>query len=292
MLDRLERQDLANDQFEAIVVIDCAESDPAAVRAAAGARSFRLEVREAGAAGASCARNLGWRTARAPIVLFLDDDILPGRRLLAEHLAWHDLRPEVETGVLGHVRWSRAIRITGFMRWLEHGVQFDYPSIAGIEAGWGRFYTANASVKRELIARAGGFDEEHLPFGYEDLDLGYRMSKAGFRLLYNRRAEAEHLHRMDIVQWRRRVQRIARAERQFGALHPELEPYFFRMFRRAADAPAARGRGRHLIRFVPRSMPGLGRRVWRSADLYYRQALAPYFLAAWEEGSPGSSGTH
>ena len=79
--------------------------------------------------------------------------------------------------MLGHVRWAREVRVTPFMHWLEHGVQFDYPAIDGIEAGWGRFYGANVSAKRELVERVGGFDEVRLPYGYEDLDFGYRARR-------------------------------------------------------------------------------------------------------------------
>jgi GT2 family glycosyltransferase len=167
------------------------------------------------------------------------------------------------------------------MRWLEHGIQFDYPNIVGTEAGWGRFYTANASVKRAMVERAGGFEEEALPFGYEDLDLALRMQAHGFRLLYNRAAVAEHLHPMDLAFWRRRVARIAVAERAFVALHPDFEPYFFRLFSEAAAAPPARRGVARLAGVVPRSVPVVGPRVWGSADLAYRQALAGPFLEAW-----------
>jgi len=180
------------------------------------------------------------------------------------------------------VRWADELEVTPFMRWLEDGIQFDYPNIEGTEAGWGRFYTANASVKRGLLERVGGFDEERLPFGYEDLDLALRMHAHGFRLLYNRAAVAEHLHPMDLEFWKRRVSRIAISERRFVAMHPEVPPYFYELFSAAAAAPPARGRGARLARFGPRSLPVIGPRVWGSADAAYRQALAGPFLEAWQ----------
>jgi cellulose synthase/poly-beta-1,6-N-acetylglucosamine synthase-like glycosyltransferase len=167
------------------------------------------------------------------------------------------------------------------MRWLEDGIQFDYPNIVGTDAGWSRFYTANASVKRSLIERVGGFEETALPFGYEDLDLALRMSGHGFRLLYNPAAVAEHLHPMDLDMWKRRVRRIAVSERQFLALHPGFRPYFHEMFAKAAAEPPARGRSARLARLVPPSLPLLGPVVWRSVDAVYRQALAGPFLEAW-----------
>ncbi len=287
VLDRLERQ--TRPGFEVLVVVDKQERDVAAVDAVVAGRS--LPVRRLGAEqpGASAARNVGWRAALAPIILFLDDDVLPESALVDEHLKWHERYVDDRVGVLGQVRWADELKVTTFMRWLESGIQFDYPRIEGIEAGWGRFYTANVSVKRKLVESAGGFEEERLPFGHEDLELARRMETLGFRLVYNRAASAEHVHPMDLDFWRRRVARIAISERQFVSMHPDVPPYFFEMFTAAATAPPARGTGVHLAPWVPRSVPWLGHRVWRSVDAFYCQALADPFLAAWHEAGEDNS---
>ncbi len=280
-LERLEDQ-RGGARYEVIVVVDAQDREPELVDDAIGNRPYPVTTLRAQRPGASSARNRGWRAARSPLILFMDDDVLAGPRLLAEHLAWHRRDTEDEVGVLGHIRWARQLHVTPFMRWLERGVQFDYPRIRGIDAGWGRFYTANVSVKRRMLERTGGFDADRLPFGYEDLDLAYRMSLLGFRLLYNRRAVAEHLHPMDLDFWKQRVVRLANAERQFVRMNPGIEPYYYELFSRALEAPPASGRGLRLAGIVPRWVPWVGRRVWMSADLSYRQALAPHFLAAWE----------
>jgi GT2 family glycosyltransferase len=282
VLDRLERQTAARGAFEVVVVADAAEREVDALDAAAADRPYRARRLQAERPGASAARNAGWRAAETPLVLFLDDDVLPEPALVEQHLRWHRAEPAERVGVLGRVRWADELEVTPFMRWLEHGIQFDYPNIAGTEAGWARFYTANASVKRALVERAGGFEEEALPFGYEDLDLALRMDAHGFRLLYNRAAVAEHLHAMDLAMWRRRVARIAVSEKQFVAMHPDFPPYFHRLFSEAAAAPPARRGLARLAGRVPRSLPVVGPRVWANADLAYRQALAGPFLEAWE----------
>ena len=289
VLDRLDRQDAEAGSFELIVVADANEQEPEALDAALAGRQFRTRRLQAGRPGASAARNLGWRTADTHLILFLDDDVLPEPPLVREHIDWHARHPEPQIGVLGHVRWADELRVSPFMRWLEHGVQFDYQRIEGTDAGWGRFYTANVSVKREMLERTGGFEEIALPFGYEDLDLALRMRGFGFRLLYNRAAVAEHLHPMDLDFWKRRVARIAVSERQFVAIHPEVPPYFFELFSAAAARSRASGRGRLLARWMPRRFPWLGIRVWSSVDVFYRQALAPYFLAAWESAEPAAT---
>lgn len=286
VLEGYERQDAPASSFEVLVVVDVEDPEPERVDALCADRPYPLRRLTGRRRGLSANRNTGVSAARSPLVLFTDNDTIPSRQLVSEHLAWHREHPAEEVGVVGHVRWAREIRVTSFMRWLDHGVQFDYPNIDGIEAGWGRFYGANSSAKRSFVERVGGYDEVRLPYLYEDLDFGYRASKLGFRVLYNRRAEVEHLRVMDLDFWRKKVGRLARVERTFVAKHPEIPPYFYELFKSATRHPPAHGRGRHLIRLVPRSVPWLGPRVWNSADLYYRQALAPGFLEAWEAGEP------
>jgi GT2 family glycosyltransferase len=293
VLDRLETQDAEAGAFEVIVVRDVADANPDAVDQAIGIRPYPVRHLIGHRPGASANRNAGWLEARSSIVLFNDNDTLGEPQLVSEHIEWHRRNPQEEVGVLGRVRWAKEVRVTPFMHWLDHGVQFDFPLIQGTDAGWGRFYTANISVKRSFVERVGGFDELRLPYLYEDLDFGYRASKLGLRLLYNRRAVVHHLRETDLDFWKGRVRQMAVAERQFTRLHPEILPYFHRMFSSAAQTPPARGRGTHLIRAIPRWVPWLGQRVWTSADLAYRQALAPYFLEAWEEAGaspPGEAG--
>jgi len=289
VLERLERQTTSG-EFEVLVVVDEQETDLAAADAAVAGRPYPVRKLVRPSPGASAARNTGWREARAPLVLFLDDDVMPERQLVAEHLAWHARHPGREIGVLGLVRWADELRVTPFMRWLERGIHFDFENIEGEEAGWGRFYTANVSVKRELLDMVGGFDEERLPFGYEDLDLAYRMHARGFRLLFNRSARGEHVREMTLESVRARMPMMASSERAFCAKHHEIQPYFLNMFRDAASRPPAPHRLARLARVVPPGAPLIGRRVWASADARFKEALAPDFMRAWEESRPRGAG--
>ena len=281
-LAALARQTAPQSDFEVLVVQDPGDPDEAAVaRAVADAGCVRARHLIAPRRGASTARNAGWRAASAPLVLFIGDDILAERGLVAAHLEWHERRGGPDTGVLGHVRWAAELRVTPFMRWLEHGFQFNYPAIEGDEASWFDLYTSNVSLPRALLAEVDGFDEERFPFDYEDLDLGYRLDTRGFRLLYNRDAVGHHLHPTTLERYAGRMARVAAAERRWVTRYPELPAYFHDRLSEALAAPPARGRGRHLVRLL-RPTGRLGGRAWSSADLYYRQRLAPAFLEAWK----------
>ncbi|MGG1401423.1 glycosyltransferase [Bacillus salipaludis] len=55
--------------------------------------------------------------------------------------------------------------------------------LEGFEFPWMAFLTGNVSLRRELLNKAGVFDEEFVKYGYEDWELGYRLYKAGAKYL-------------------------------------------------------------------------------------------------------------
>jgi GT2 family glycosyltransferase len=281
VLDAFERQDARADSFDVILVSDPGD-DPDDVAALARDRPFAARAIVRPSPGVSAARNAGWRAAAGEIVLFLGADIIPSPSLVSEHLRWHDRHPASEVAVLGSVRWARALKVTTFMRWLEYGIQFGYAGIEGETAGWGHFHTANASLRRELLERVGGFDES-FPFLYEDMDLSYRLHAIGFTLLYDAAAEGEHYHPTTLEDYRPRIAEIAHAERRFVTKYPELPPYFHDRFVTAGGLVPRKGRTR-LLSFIPYSAPMVGKWVWRRIDTHYKQELAPTFLTAWEAG--------
>jgi GT2 family glycosyltransferase len=291
VLDGYSRQDAPPGSFEVVLSVDAAEPEPESVNRAVGTRDYAVRRTGGSEPGLSANRNAGWRAATAPLVLFTDNDTIPVPGLVREHIASHDEYPEDEVGVLGHVRWASELKVTTFMRWLDTGIQFNYANLKGTEFPWGAFAGANTSVKRALIERVGDFDQRHFPYGYEDTDWAYRASKLGFRLVYNRRAIVDHLRPMTVEFWQKRARRVAASEFTFTQLHPEMEPWFHRIYSDAMRRPPARGRGIALARFVPRWVPWLGAKVWQSVDVFYRQALAPHFLAAWEEAEAAGGGS-
>jgi GT2 family glycosyltransferase len=289
VLDGYERQDAALASFEVLVVSDLAEPDFDAVRHAIGERPYRVRHLTGHVPGLSANRNIGWTAAGAPVVLFTDNDTIPVRRLVSEHLKWHRRFPDEATAIVGRVRWAKGLTVTPFMKWLDHGVQFDFPSIHGIEASWAHLYGANSSIKRSFLDRVGGYDEQRLPYLYEDLDWGYRARDHGLRVLFNRRAIVDHWRPMSVEVWQARAPMLAAAEWQFCQLHPEAEPWFHPMFAEVAGWPPGGRKAARAAHFVPRRTPWLGRLVWETASIHWRQQIAPPFLAAWDRAAAGAA---
>jgi glycosyltransferase involved in cell wall biosynthesis len=143
--------------------------------------------------GPAAARNVGIREAASEIILFTDDDIIPGRDLVAEHIKCHARHPHDATAVVGYVTWSHEINPTPFMQWYGLEALFSFADIAGqAEVDYRYFYTCNLSLKREFLLRNGMFDEDFKIASWEDIELGFRLQSAGMHLLYNSQAVAYH----------------------------------------------------------------------------------------------------
>jgi GT2 family glycosyltransferase len=291
VLDGYSSQDAPRGSFEVVVVMDVADPEPDAVTRAIGTRSFPVRRITGQEPGLSSNRNAGWRAGRAPLVLFTDNDTIPVPHLVSEHLRAHREYAHEEVGVLGHVRWAPELEVTTFMRWLDTGIQFNYANLQQGDVPWGAFAGANSSLKRSFVERVGDFDQEHFPYGYEDTDWAYRASKLDFRMVYKPRAIVDHVRPMTLEFWKRRARRVATSEHRFTRLHPEMEPWFHRVFSEAMSKPPARGRAIKLAPYVPPRVPWLGPFVWQRVDIAYKQALAPYFLAAWDEAETGGEGS-
>lgn len=143
-LAALECQSLPRGRFEVIVSDDSVERS-----------------------GPAAARNRGWRRALAPIVAFTDDDTEPDPGWLDAALAAFG-DPGVDAVV------GRIVMPIG-------DIPTDYERDAsGLERA--EFVTANCLVRKEVLERLGGFDEDFRMAWREDSDLHFRLLAAGCRI--------------------------------------------------------------------------------------------------------------
>jgi len=179
-----------------IIVVDDGSTDDTAtqvsqlsINSVIPIRYFRQENQ-----GPAAARNVGIREATSELILFTDDDIVPSPTLVAEHLDWHRKFPDAAVAVLGYVTWAPEVSPTPFMKWYGSDfLLFAYAHFTGrTELNYEYFYSCNLSLKVEFLRRNGTFDEEFKTAAWEDIELGYRLSKVGMRLLYNPDALAYH----------------------------------------------------------------------------------------------------
>lgn len=194
--ERLERLLLAldnaaqqNPPFEVVVVVDGA-TDGSVEMLRNLRTTYALRVFEQANQGPAAARNLGIANARADIILFLDDDVIPVDGLIERHLRRH--QDDDHAVVIGPMVPPPGLPMAPWIRWESERLEQQYVAMqAGAWAPTARqFYTGNASLRREHALAAGGFNESFKRA--EDVEFAYRL--ADHRMNFHFDIDAAVLH--------------------------------------------------------------------------------------------------
>ena len=178
-LRALMAQDLPPDEYE-IVFVDDGSTDGSAdmARRLAEESACRIKVFSKPNDGLSRARNLGIRNCEGEIILFMDDDTFADPALLREHLVVHEQYPDaVVTGWVNHIE---ELDPQGPRKY----VMADYSRSF--------FWTSNVSVRKKYVDEVGGFSDDFREYGWEDMELGFRLKKLGLKKHVNEKAIVSH----------------------------------------------------------------------------------------------------
>jgi glycosyltransferase involved in cell wall biosynthesis len=200
LLEGLTAQSYPASQFE-VIVVDDGSTDGTADFLREIVVPYRLRVLEQPHRGAPAAgRNCGVAEARADLIVFLDDDVVPNRNLLAAHVASHG--PALDEVVIGPMSppaasWLRP----AWVRWEEDKLQVQYRAMLAGEYPCTprQFYTGNASLSRARFLAADGFDANFRRA--EDVELGYRLRDRGATFVFDARAEVTHYASRSFDAW-------------------------------------------------------------------------------------------
>lgn len=158
--------------------------------------------------------------ARGRIVLWLNDDAYAESRLLHTHMQAHRLS-EQPCVVAGRALWKPIQHANLFDRLVqasdlvfftqpEHRCTIDYRNCYGL----------NMSFPREVATELGGVAQVHEHYGYEDIELAWRMAKAGASCVYEPGAIVTHDHRYTPQDVHRREYLLGRAAYAFAHANP------------------------------------------------------------------------
>ena len=171
---------------EIIVVDDCSTDDVAPLNFP-GLRLLRLDSRS----GPAAARNHGANIARGDLLLFVDADVLVAPDTLGRIAMLLSAKPDV-AAVFGSYDDSPAETnfVSQYKNLLHHYVHQQSSSEAST------FWTACGAIRRDVFAEIGGFDEDrYVKPSIEDIELGYRLRRGGFRVVLDKELRVKHLKR-------------------------------------------------------------------------------------------------
>lgn len=184
VIEGLIKQTYPADRFEVVIVDD--NSTDGTQDTVKELRQIHNNIRYIkqlpGKKGPAAANNLGIRNAAGDFILFINDDVIPDMHMLEEHMKYHNKYQNIT--VQGKVINTSSLD--------ELGKRHDGYSGGYGKLSFGYFTTWNCSIRKELLIKAGMFDEDFINLCWEDVELGLRLRKLGIRQKYNGKAFGYH----------------------------------------------------------------------------------------------------
>lgn len=144
--------------------------------------------------------NLAVKSSKNNHVVLLNSDILPHPGYISsaqKHLTDRDIFG-VGFAELGHENWARIFWKDGYLQH-ERGSNVNKTHISGWVSG------GSSIIDKSKFLKLGGFDDVYAPFYSEDLDLGYRAWKSGYKILWEPNSLVEHNHESTMSKFPRRL---------------------------------------------------------------------------------------
>lgn len=167
-----------------IIVIDDGSTDDTLERI----KNFQVRYFYKSNGGPASARNMGIKEAKGSVVLFIDSDCIPQKNWF-QSLTQPFLNPEV-SGVKG-------IYITRQKDLIARFVQLEFEERYRMLAQQETIDFVDsycAAFRKEALVRVNGFDPSFPKPDNEDVDLSFRLARAGYRMIFQPEAVVEHKH--------------------------------------------------------------------------------------------------
>ncbi len=153
----------------------------------------------------------------------MNDDTIAGSQLLSEHLKAQRQNEREKMAVLGGFSPSEDCIHRALSFWINNS-SFLFPQKAlkpGSHSEAAYFITCNLSIRRQAILEAGNFDQNFRIA--EDTELGTRLIRRGYRVLFHPKAGAWHEHSLFTVNdLLRRARAYGEADWMLFQKHPQL----------------------------------------------------------------------
>jgi len=206
-----------------VVVVDDGSTDETARVLERYASLLQLRFERQPNRGQPAALNRGIELARGETCVFLDDDVIAGPRLLAEHA-----RAQRESGgaiALGNLSLELPERAGGLARYVGRWWAGQYGDFErGVRAPTFRScYSGNISAPRAALLEAGSFDER-LRRSF-DVELAWRLERAGLPIVFVPEARGAQIYEKGFAGIARDFDAAGRAAVEMVRREPALLPH-------------------------------------------------------------------
>jgi glycosyltransferase involved in cell wall biosynthesis len=172
--------------YEVIVVDDGSNDDS---REQAAARGFTVLQTDKARSGPAAARNLGAHRARGEILFFVDADVMiPPDAIGCIVDGFQDSRVSAIFGSYDDAP-SESAFVSQYKNLMHHYVHQTSQSAAS------SFWAGCGAIRKHVFEQMGGFSAAYLQPSIEDIELGYRLRRANYRIYLMKELQVTHLKR-------------------------------------------------------------------------------------------------
>jgi len=273
-LEALLNQSYPKDKYE-IVLIDDGSTDDTKTMIESLSPSCKLKyLRNEKRMGIPRTRNRGIRKARGEYIIFTDSDVVVIPDFIKQHMSYHKKYQHVIVN-------GELIRVFSFK-------QIGKKRKSIFDFSLSPFDTANVSVAKKHLLEVGGFDENLLAYGWQDLELGYRLRKAGLKCKRNQRALGYHYFKKKTLSDLPSLCEKEKTRGTSGAL-------YYRKYAHLSVRLATQCNPLFLLAFIGKwiDKDKKGRKILASAErhrinwlfnLLVKLVTSHYYLMGWREG--------
>jgi len=228
-VDGLARQSVDPAQYEVVIGFDGPDPEGRAAAeaawTAAGGRTGGLLLEECPRRGYIDVRHRMLPELSGEFLVSMNDDVEPEPGFLDAHLRGQRGGAAVVVGDSRFVAWDRPTLLDRLLD--ETGMVFFYHAMtAGSpDQDWGfrHCFGLNLSAPLECVRAAGGFPSMPDTYGYDDIELGYRLKdQFGLPVRYRPAARAPHRHRYRAADVLEREHALGVAAVRYARHHPEF----------------------------------------------------------------------
>jgi GT2 family glycosyltransferase len=139
--------------------------------------------------------NVGLRAAMQPLVLFLDDDIVPSDALIESHKRAHAANPSLWATVGQVIQpWQQPKDLKAPRKCVGLKTDFDFPFNSTVDQYVSNVMAGNLCVHRQRALSIGGFDENFQGSAYRfETEFARRIATAGGSIQFLGSAGIQHL---------------------------------------------------------------------------------------------------